>query len=231
MAWTTALAELRALLCDTTSDNLVKQKAVLGPQDGTNSIFYTFDDRLVTSGVQSLSPTPLHVYQYTAATNVWAELGASGINVTDPLRGTFQITMGTLPAATDQLTTSYHYQQSFDSELNGFLQQAANQTNVTDITQVPPGLQLAALQIAASLAHQRLAVRWEQRKSDQFMLQDAPARAQVDERVKFHQAEAEKLQANGLALRKSFYDLSLDQGRTPAFAILNRPPRPWTPQR
>jgi hypothetical protein len=229
MAWSTALSDLRTLLADTASHNLVKDRLVLGNTSlGTNRTFYTFDDRLLASGYQDVCGSPLRVF-WDAGSGSGVELAASGTLVTDPIRGEFQTMF--VPSGQGRLTASYHFQQSLDTELNTFLQQAALQVSAQTPNDVPNGMQMAAMQIAASMAHTALAQRWQQRKSEQFMLQDLPARQEAEELIKFHQAEATRLLNDGMAIRLAYYDGRQDRGKAPAFGILARTPQPYTPRR
>ncbi len=236
MTWTDPLGDLRLLLNDDVAGNLAKSKQVFpsrgGEADGTNSIFYTFEDRLVApAGNQAgQSPPKLRVFLGSPnnQTQAVTEVAASGITVTDPVRGEFQLTIQ--PSGV-MVTASYYWEQFLDTDLNFALTQAAKQVNVTTIDQTPDGLQLAALNIAASLAHRKAAQRWMFRKSMQFLLEDAPAQDAVDAAVKFHTEQATLLWTDGLLVRHEFYNMRQDQGYAPASAILARTPRPWTPNR
>lgn len=222
--WSTALADLRTFLCDTDRDHLVKDKEVLGRRDGQNRTFYTFDDRLVASGNQSVCGRPLEVYENGV------EISASGILITDQFRGEFQ--MMYVPSGNVKLTASYYYQEFIDDELNLFLTQARHLVNVSDITEVPEGLQMAVLNLAAAFGHQRLAMRWQERKLSQFGLHEAPALdAEATQRVQYHRDQAQWLRQEGVEMRRSYYDLRHDRGRQPAFGILKRGPAPWGPRR
>lgn len=223
MSWSDPRGDLRRLLADTDSDHLIKEKKVFGAIDGSNRTFYTFDDRLLASGYQSVCAKPLRLFYDQA------EVAASGIHVTDQLRGEFQVM--SMPAAGTEVLASYYYQNHLDTELDFYMQQAVLQMNATSTSNVQDGLQQATLQYAASLAYQRLAERWMRRKSEQWMLHDEPARNAADEASKFYQDMAKQALEMALALRKSFYDLRMDQGRQPAYALLARTPRPYTPRR
>lgn len=224
-AWADPIGDLRRFLADSPNDNLVKNKACLGDWTaGQNRTFFTFDDRLLASGNQSVCAKPLRVF-YGGV-----EIAASGILVTDQVRGEFQLML--VPSGTQKkLTAAYYYSQSLDEELNMDLQQAAYQVNSDTADNIAGGLQLAALDIAASMAHTRLATRWIQRKSSQFLLEDEPARKEAEELIRFHQDEATRLMDAGLKARESYYNLRMDRGKAPAFGVLKRIPRPYTPRR
>ncbi len=228
MAWADPLGDLRRLLNDTDVSNLVKDKKVFGSTNGQNSIFYTFDDRIVASGNQSVCGRPLRVF--TDDGYGPTELASSNITVTDQYRGEFQLAV-TVSGVMRGLRAAYYYQQSTDDELNFALTQGTALVNATTTSQVEPGLQLACLDFAAAIAHRRLAQRWQQRKSEQFMLEDEPMRKEAEDRIQYHLKESATLQKEAAALRASFYDLRMDRGKAPAYGLLKRTPLPYTPRR
>lgn len=225
-SWSDPIGDLRRFLADSPNDNLIKEKRIFGDwQAGQNRTFYTFEDRLLASGNQAVCGKPLRIF-YGGE-----EIAASGIVVTDQLRGEFQLLYVVPSGAQKRITASYYYQQSLDSELSMDLQQAAYQCNSSAADSVATGLQIAAINIAASLAHSRLAARWQQRKSSQFLLEDEPARKEADDLIRFHQEESKRVLEFGLKARESFYNLRNDRGKSPAFGVLSRVPTPYTPRR
>lgn len=225
MAWNDPSGDLRRFLRDTVDDNLIKSQAVAGDRNGTNTQFLTFFDRLYASGVQSSVADPR---QRLRAFLNGTELVASGVTVTDATRGEF--TISAAPTTSQELKVTYHFQMFRDDELAFFLQQAAGEVSVDLPSNIPPGLQMAAMNIAASLAYGGLAERWMQRKMDQFGFQEIDADS-IAERVKFYAERCDRYLEKGAALRREYYDLGKDRGRRPAFGILSRPPRPYGPQR
>lgn len=224
MAWADPLGDLRMVLADGPTDNLIKNKILVGPCNGQNRTFFTFEDRLVASGNQSVCGDPVRVFLNAV------EVLASGILVTDQIRGEMQLML--VPSGTQtKLTASYHYQQHLDSELAFYLKQAANRVTIDTPGNIPPGLQAAALNYAGELAHRRLAQRWQQRKSQQFMLQDEPARKEAEDLIKYHQGEADAMLKNAGLARRDYYDLRQDRGRAGAFTWLVRVPGLYTPRR
>jgi hypothetical protein len=227
--WASPIADLRTFLRDTQNDNLVKNKKLFGnTQAGQNRTFMTFEDRLLASGNQAICGVPLRLFWSATGGDNGVELSASGVLVTDQVRGEVQTMF--LASGNGLLTGTYHFQQHLDSELTFFLNQAAIQVNSDTPDQVLPGLQLAAMNFAASMAHGALAIRWQQRKSEQFLLEDEPARKEAEARITFHQQEEASKMAAGLALRDSYYDLRMSRGKAPAYGMLNRIPSPWTPK-
>lgn len=224
--WATPLADLRMFLRDTSNDLLVKDKKCFGATNGQNRTFYTFDDRLVASGNQSVCDVPLRVF-WDVGTGP-EEVAASGILVTDQIRGEFQLM---LVASGGDLRATYHYQRWSDSELNMFLQQAANQVSADTSSDIALGLQLPAMNFAASMAYTSLAQRLQQRKADQFLLQDEPMRKEAESLIGFYKDESTRMMQDALTLRAAFYDGRQDRGKSIAYGLLKRTPQPYTPRR
>lgn len=224
--WADPTGDLRRVLADSATDNFVKDQEPIGPRNASNRVFYVFNDRLTTSGRQSTLQTgftQLHVYHENA------EISASGVLVTDAERGEFHLMI--LPAATDQLRVSYHFQRHSDAELSAFLTQAIGLCNISNVSNTAAGLQMAVLYFAAALSHEREAQRWLWRKVDQFALHDSPQTEQATSRVTFHRDQADRFQKQALVYRKDYYDLRHDRGRAPAFGILKRTPADYRPRR
>jgi hypothetical protein len=156
------------------------------------------------------------------------EVAASGILVTDQVRGEFQLM---LVASGGDIRATYHYQRWSDTELNMYLQQSANQVNSDVSGNIALGLQLTALNIAASMAYTSLAQRLQQRKADQFLLQDEPSRKEAESLIGFYQTESSRMLKDGLDARRAFYEGRQDRGRSMAYGLLKRTPQPYTPRR
>ena len=233
MAWTDPRGDLRLLLNDDPSGRLVKEKAVFpsrgGQADGTRTTFFTLEDRLLASGNQSVGTQGLFVYLGSPHSQQMTEVSASGITVTDAVRGEFAV-MGTAPSGV-VLKASYYFRDHLDADLDFALQQGAQQVSADVVANVAAGLQLACLDFAGAIAHRKAAARWQARKSEQFLLEDAPAKSEVDARVAFHVDQAKQLMTEARELRKSYYEDRLDRARRPAYGLLKRMPSPWTPRR
>lgn len=223
--WSDPLGDLRRFLADSDDDNLVKQRAVLPTvTNGQTRKFLTFDDRILASGNQSVCAKPLRVF--------WGseEIAASGILVLDQNRGEFEMMF--VPSGNlNRLTATYYFQKWNDDELNSFLAQGGYQVNADILANVIPALRLPAMEFAASMAFTRLASRWQQRKSQQFLLEDEPARKEAEELINYCTSEAKRLQEAGREDRKAYYETKLDQARSPAYGTLVRMPWPYTPRR
>jgi len=228
MTWADPSGELRTFLSDTTNDNFVKEKRLIGTTDGVNRIFYTFEDRILASGNQSVMDPTLALRVFWQG----SEVAASGILVTDQIRGEFQLTFSPSGLGEfERLTGSYFFRQHLAAELTTFLTRSASQVGVATVADVALELQTPVTCFAASFAHTKLAQRWQQRKSEQFMLDDEPARQEAEARISFHQQEAERLYRMAREMRRDFYETSNDRNFKPAYGLLKRTPQPYTPRR
>jgi len=223
--WPDPTGDLRKFLDDTSDHNRIKNQDAIGDQDGTNTRYYTFRDRLLASGVQSgASDQSARLRVFLAGT----ELVNSGINVTDATLGEF--TLQQAPTVNQEMKVTYAYQDHRADELTFYLTQAINEISVSAAADVPPGLQTAALHFAASFAHDRLAERWLMRKIDQFGLHET-APDEISSRVDYHERRAKWYLNRAEKLRRDFYEFRKDRGRAPAFGILKRVPQGYTPRR
>lgn len=158
--WTTARDELRALLSDGPTDKLAHRKAVLGDINGTNTKFKTLEFRRVTNFTSASSP--LGVFVAGAAVTVSADDVSTG-----------EFNLSAAPADGSELRCTYYYQWFLDSELDGFLKDAARFVAAGEtIGNTIEQLRQAALQYAAYDAYQKLALRWAQRLSEVYRLED-----------------------------------------------------------
>lgn len=232
MTWADPRGDLRLLLNDDQNGHLIKEKALFPVRaSGSTGLvrrFMTFEDRLVASGNQSVCGQPMRVFLTDEGSGLVTEVAASGITILDQERGELELM---IQPSGQQIRATYHYRNWLDAELDFCLLQGAKQVNAGSADQVDDGLQLACLDIAASLAHRRAASRWLDRKSAQFVLEEAVPADQMQERVQFHVSQAETLMTEGYAARLAFYDTRMDRGKSPAFKLLARTPRPYTPRR
>ncbi len=189
--WITAAEardELRAFLNDGPVDRPVKSKIVIGVVDGVNKIYYTFDDRVVSG---TLVPTIDGVDQ-------------SAFTLDDPILGKFTFT--TAPVAQSTVRARYYYQFFLDSELDEFLRMAAGQIRETDdITTVIPGLKNAALNFAGHFAFAKQAIRWAQRMSERFILEDAPVEGEPQARSNLFKSLSQMYYDTAVKMREDYY--------------------------
>lgn len=164
MAWTTASADLRNLLSDTSTDRLAFRKQVIGELDGTNLVFKTFEFRRLTDFTTATAPLGIYLNGVLQAT--------SAITSDDLTSGVFVLT--TAPTVNDRLEAAYYYQWFLDTEIDDFVLKASNWLGILDPTTIPFGLQSAALHFAAQGAYLKQAMRWRLNSSATYRMEDAP---------------------------------------------------------
>lgn len=191
MTWSTAVTDLRNFLSDGPTDRLRWRKRVLGDIDGTNKRFKTFEFRRVTTFVGITAP--LGVYVDGTKVNV---------TVDDLPSGEFTISA---PAAGTVVEATYYMQWFIDSELQDFLIHSSNWLLSTDdFTQIPPGLVPAAENYAAFEAYMKMALRWTERLSETYRLEDAPDKDRITI-VQYFKELADSRRETALKLRDEYY--------------------------
>lgn len=223
---TQAVLDLRRFVNDGPSDRPIKRKQVIGRVDGINVNYITWDDRIIDTTLQvSLDDAPYDPSQ---------------VVVDDAILGRFHLITTTVsntpqvPApAQSTLRASYFFQYFLDEDLVMAMEMAAQEIAETDdITLIASGLKLAALNFAAFVGYEKQAMRWEARKSTEFILQEEPLDADTMNRSNFLQKAAEKYYEMAIKLRNGFYQR---HGRrdAPAMTIFkpNVNPRPGFPRR
>lgn len=171
MAWTTSLSDLRSLLSDNSDDRYAYRKKLFGQQNGTNKTFKTFEFRRVTNFMDAISSAaPLGVYIDGV------RISPTNISTDDVHTGEFTFGAGqTAPTVNQQVRATYYSQQFLDAELTTFITRSVQSLQAGNTPDnVPPGLRDAVLCYAASEGMKKLAMRWTQRASDAFLLEDAP---------------------------------------------------------
>jgi hypothetical protein len=161
-AWgstTEARDALRAFVSDGAQDRPVKGKLVIGPADGVNIVFYTWEERIVGSIVFSLNGV---------------EQAPGIVASQDLVMGRF--VLATAPTANTEIRARYYWQLFLDDDLDEALRQAAGEIHETDeITSVEPGLKFTSLHYAAAFAFTKQYTRWMiQRSSEKFLLVERP---------------------------------------------------------
>lgn len=162
-AWATVsdyVADLRRYLNDSPVDKPVKGKKVLGDADGVKAEFMTFDDRLVADSLTVLVRGQ--------------EIPVEEVTVLDLLQGRFLLTNA--PPAGAEVQARYYYQDFLDVELEQAAELAADAIvpGTDDITFVERGFKLPALAYGAHFAWAKLAGAYARRRSDRFLLEEAP---------------------------------------------------------
>lgn len=218
MSWTTSLAELRELLSDGPTDKLRSRKRCVGVVDGVNKIFKTFEFRRVSDFTTGGFPVGVFVSDSNTA---------STVDTDDLTSGTFII--HTAPALNTFVEATYYLQYFLDTELQDFLKHSSRWLiSSDDYSQVTSGLQPSALKYAASEAYQKLAVKFVERMSDVYRLEDAPDEKKAD-MVSTFQKLAEYYKKSATEARDEFYTRQ-GQALQPLFAsnlgaVRDVPPR------
>lgn len=195
-----AVADLRVFLNDGPQDRLVKQKLVVGAIDGVNTQFFTFEDRIIGSTlVVTVSFVPVPV------------------TVNDEVTGEFRT--DTPPDRDSTVRAQYFYRYFLDAELEVALESTAEQLlDVDDITKTPGGMKLATLHYAGAFAYQKQAMRWMERLSHKFLLEEEPLQNEALARSNMFKDMANNLLKNGEHFRDDFYKTQGRQLR-PAFRV------------
>lgn len=182
---------------------------VVGAVDGVNTEFYTFEDRVIddVNFVVTVDFLPV----------------AAALD--DPIEGRFHTTVA--PPESSTIRARYYYQYFLDSELEEALTMAAVQMlqfeDLTLLGGVATGLKYAILHYAGSFGYQKLAMRWVERMSHKFLLEEEPLQNDAMTRTNLFQQTANQLLKTGEHLRDDYYKRSGRQF-VPAFKVY----RPWT---
>jgi len=202
----TARSELRAFLNDGPTDRPIKSKILIGPVDGVNRAFYTFEDRIVLGSlVASIEFVDLPTQGVTTATLVDSVIGLISLDAPPPQQTT--------------LRARYYFQYFLDAELDEALRNASGELQESDdITLTPFGLKNSAMNFAGYFAFTKMAIRWAQRMSERLILEDSPVEGgNVGTSNLFNQL-AQSYLKNAILLRDSLY---MRHGRrnAPAFSV------------
>lgn len=205
--WTSAQVardDLRRYVNDGAQDRPIKQKLVFGAVNGQNTKFTTFDDRLVASSfVATVDFVPV-----TATLD-------------DPVMGDF--TLASAPLNGSQVRAKYFFQYFLDSDLDEALQMAAIECiESDDITQVTFGLKPAALNFGGHFAYTKMAIRWAQRMSSKFLLEEEPTQEDLQQRPAHFLKIAGDMYKHAVLMRDAFY---MRNGRRNAPAVAVNKPR------
>ncbi len=235
MAWDDPLAELRSILNDDVTGFVVKSKPVFPSKTtelrGQIRQYPTLEMRLTTSGYQHTQPTPLRLFLENKQSGVTSEYPASGILVTNALRGEFEVMAAPSGVV---LTAGYSWREWDDTDLTRYLQQGVKQCNgdATQPQNLIEGLQMVALYFAAEQAHRRAAHRWQQRLGEQWLLEDAAATTEAQKvHIDFHMQQATEMHRLAVEMRDAYFKDLLGAVNRPAGRMLVRVPRPYTPRR
>lgn len=208
--WLTSLTDLRILLNDNSFDKRAFEKSLFGSVDGTNTVFKTFETRIVPGSITifvNKLPQTITAFDYVAG----------------------EFTLSTAPPPASAMKASYYFQYFLDNELTDFVSYGAERISISDVTLVPFGLQQAVLEFAASFAYEKLSSRWMNKMSETFLMQDAPMGNEATRSNLFKQ-QADTHYKNAIELRDDFYKR---QGRrnAPAYGRVKGNVPYYTPRR
>lgn len=149
-------------MSDGPTDRYVYRKKCFGQVDGINSSFKTFEYRRVTDFTTSATPLGVYVSGTIAAAS--ADSTATG-----------EVILSIAPTPGQVVAATYYYQWFLDSELSSFLSYAAQWLGFgVDPQNVPVGLQPSGLYYAGQEAYHKLAIKWSERASETYLLEDQP---------------------------------------------------------
>lgn len=228
MSWTTAASDLRTMLSDNAKDKHCYRKKILGDANGVNLRFKTMEFRRLNNFKQTVTTEP----DFAAPPlGVWKNgVLLTPADFTDDYPPLGDFSLAVAPENNDTLEASYFAQWFNDDEILQFLRIACNWMALgDDFSAITQGLRPPALKYAAAEAYQKLASRWSQMLSEQFLMQDAQEKGRfqvVDAWMK----AAESNRKEAYKSRDDYYSRS-GQANTPfASSIQGSVPNP-VPQR
>jgi hypothetical protein len=197
MSWTTAVTDLRTLLSDGAKDRYAYRKKCFGSVDGTNAMFKTLEFRRVSDFTDANSASPLGVYVSGV------RVATADVSSDDIASGEFTLA---LPPTPDQsVEATYYYRWFIDTELETFLTAASEWLGLsTDYAQIPEGLRPSAKYYAAQEAMHKMAARWVERLSEQYLVEDAPDHKNMGVAGTYRQL-AEDYKKKSVELRDQYY--------------------------
>lgn len=183
----TATSELRTYLNDGPFDRPVKQKKLIGEVDGTNTEFFAFEERVVVGSMNAS-------VEFTPVASV----------LSDPILGLVTITPA--PQRGGTVRGRYYYQYFTDAELSESLSHACGQVISTeDVTQISIGLKEPVLAYAGYFAYTKQSIRWAQRMSQKFLLDEDPLNQENNNRSNLFKSLAKGFMDDARIMRDDFY--------------------------
>lgn len=190
----TAASDLRTYLNDNPTDRPIKQKIAIGEVDGYNINYFTFDDRLVagTLGV---------TIDFIAAA---LATPPRTVTLLDPVMGHF--TLDPAPAPSQVVRCNYYFQLFLDADITEALNRAMGQVfDTADITTIPIGLGQVVLNFGGYFAFTKASIRWAERKSKQFIVEEEPVVQETLNRANHYKDLAKKYMDEARILRDDYY--------------------------
>lgn len=206
MTWLTAVADIRTLLSDGATDRYRYRTKCFGEVNGTNKLFKTFEFRRITNF--TTASAPLGVYVNGVAVTATADYIDQG-----------EFSLTAAPADGTVVEASFYVQWFTDAELSTFLRVATEWLGLgIDSTLVPSGLQPAAMQYAAGQSYVKMAMRWRERLSQMYRVEDMPDEKQSAVVADFMKM-ADSFETKARELRNDYYTRQ-GQNLQPLFATM-----------
>lgn len=208
MSYDSAVVELRQIIADTEFNKKATKKKLIGPIDGNNLNFVTYDKRI-----------------YEDSLEVFLNGESVPFSVVDAIKG--EINLSTAPDKNVKLEASYYWRFWIDDELKNFLNKGAESTGQSGISSpdqaylnIEPGLKSAALYFAASLATRSLIFYITNRRhSEEFLIeQDKNDDTNFSQTIAAMNTQAKSLWDQAVWHRDDFYK-RLGKRNKPAFGI------------
>lgn len=208
MTWATPESDLRTALSDNATDKLRYRKSLIGQLDGANNVFKTLEFRRLTNFTTAVAPEGVYINgAIVPGVSISADFNASG---------EFELVTSAVPSNGDRIEATYYIQWFNNAEIAQFLRLASNWCNLgDDYTQISQGLRPAVLEYAQGEAYTKLALRWSERLSETFLLEDAIAKDRFA-MVESYRKTGADLKKSAQVLRKQFYTRS-DENEAPLF--------------
>ncbi len=223
MGWPTAQNDLRVALSDGPLDRLRSQKRVFGVQNGGNTIFKTEEHRRTTNlSATGNAAFPCGVYVDGAP------LSPTLISIDDPQSGYFQLVSSSAapwapsagPLDSNKVTATYYAQYFLDTDLAGFLSQAATWLGMgTDATQISTDFISAAMEYAKGKAYDKLSQLAAENLSQSYQLEDAPD-TKNESMVDVYRRLSQQAMKNAYTARDDVYTRK-GQSKAPRFASIS----------
>jgi len=228
MTWLKPESDLRTILSDNSKDKHNYRKSIFGELNGVNVRFKTLEFRRMNNFAQTDTAAP----DYTAPPlGVWKNgvlLSQTDIASDNPETGDFSLAVA--PADGDMLEASYYSQWFNDDEIAQFLRISCNWLGLNDdYFQIDPGLRPAALKYAAAEGYQKLASRWAQMLSEQYLRNSAIEKDRFTIVDAWNKA-SEMYRKEAYKSRDDFYSRSGQSNIPFASSVQGRVPNP-VPQR
>lgn len=222
MSWTTAESDLRTKLSDNATDKHCYRKKIFGELNGVNTRFKTLEFRRLTN-FKNDPPGPLGIFLGGVL------LTNADIADDNPPTGDFSLAVAP-PDDGSSLEGSYYSQWFTIEEIQLFLRSACNWLALgDDYVNIQPGLRPAAMAYASAEAYQKLALRWSQMLSEQYMLNDAVEKDRFAI-VEAYQRSAKQYRDAAYKDRDDFYARS-GQSNIPYAGSINGSVRDPVPRR